>query len=76
MATGKKTNEELKASKLFDVSGFTAVVTGGGTGIGLSACPHALLDQSQITGSSIEEPQCREYSSQLSRQMILTWDGR
>ena len=36
MATGKKTNEELKASKLFDVSGFTAVVTGGGTGIGLS----------------------------------------
>lgn len=38
MATGKKTNEELKASKLFDVSGFTAVVTGGGTGIGLSMC--------------------------------------
>ena len=36
MAIGKKTNEELKASKLFDVSGFTAVVTGGGTGIGLS----------------------------------------
>lgn len=38
MATGKKPNEELKASKLFDVSGFTAVVTGGGTGIGLSTC--------------------------------------
>ena len=36
MSTGKKTNEELKASKLFDVSGFAAVVTGGGTGIGLS----------------------------------------
>lgn len=36
MATGKKTSEELKASKLFDVSGFTAMVTGGGTGIGLS----------------------------------------
>ena len=36
MATGKKTNEELKVSKLFDVSGFNAVVTGGGTGIGLS----------------------------------------
>ena len=35
MATGKKDNEELKASKLFDVSGFSAVVTGGGTGIGL-----------------------------------------
>jgi len=35
MATGKKDNEELKASKLFDVFGFSAVVTGGGTGIGL-----------------------------------------
>ena len=36
MATGKKENEELKASKLFSVSGFSSVVTGGGTGIGLS----------------------------------------
>ena len=35
MATGAKSNEDLKASKLFDVSNFTAVVTGGGTGIGL-----------------------------------------
>ena len=30
-----RSNEELKTSKLFDVSNFTAVVTGGGTGIGL-----------------------------------------
>ena len=30
-----RSNEELKASKLFDVSNFSAVVTGGGTGIGL-----------------------------------------
>ncbi|KAI9753010.1 MAG: hypothetical protein M1815_000162 [Lichina confinis] len=28
-------NEDLKISSLFDVSGFAAVVTGGGTGIGL-----------------------------------------
>ena len=28
-------NEDLKVSSLFDVSGFAAVVTGGGTGIGL-----------------------------------------
>ena len=28
-------NEDLKAAKLFDVSHVTAVVTGGGTGIGL-----------------------------------------
>jgi len=36
MATSKgSTNEHLKAAKLFDVSSFTALVTGGGTGIGL-----------------------------------------
>lgn len=31
----QRTNEQLKASTLFDVSHLTAVVTGGGTGIGL-----------------------------------------
>ncbi|KAI9815414.1 MAG: hypothetical protein M1832_005484 [Thelocarpon impressellum] len=35
MATGAASNEQLKLSHLFDVSKFTAVVTGGGTGIGL-----------------------------------------
>lgn len=35
MATLNKSNEELKLNKLFDVSKFTAIVTGGGTGIGL-----------------------------------------
>ena len=35
MASLTKSNEELKLSKLFDVSNFTCVVTGGGTGIGL-----------------------------------------
>ncbi len=35
MATGKADNEQLKGSKLFDVSHVTALVTGGGTGIGL-----------------------------------------
>jgi NADPH:quinone reductase-like Zn-dependent oxidoreductase len=33
--TSHFSNADLKASKLFDVSGLTAVVTGGGTGIGL-----------------------------------------
>ncbi|KAF2647576.1 NAD(P)-binding protein [Lophiostoma macrostomum CBS 122681] len=32
---GKADNEQLKGSKLFDVSHVTALVTGGGTGIGL-----------------------------------------
>ncbi|KAL8911543.1 MAG: hypothetical protein Q9171_003307 [Xanthocarpia ochracea] len=35
MATLNKSNDELKLDKLFDVSKFTAIVTGGGTGIGL-----------------------------------------
>ena len=33
--SGKANNEQLKGSKLFDVSHVTALVTGGGTGIGL-----------------------------------------
>lgn len=35
MATSHFSNEDLKAEKLFDVSKVTAVLTGGGTGIGL-----------------------------------------
>ena len=35
MSVQARSNEDLKASKLFDVSHITAVVTGGGTGIGL-----------------------------------------
>ena len=34
-SVAQRTNEQLKASALFDVSHITAVVTGGGTGIGL-----------------------------------------
>lgn len=35
MATLSAKNEDLKINKLFDVSNFSAVVTGGGSGIGL-----------------------------------------
>ncbi|KAF2846218.1 NAD(P)-binding protein [Plenodomus tracheiphilus IPT5] len=35
MGNGKASNDELKSSKLFDVSHVTALVTGGSTGIGL-----------------------------------------
>lgn len=35
MSDGKASNEQLKSSKLFDVSHVTGIVTGGGTGIGL-----------------------------------------
>jgi hypothetical protein len=33
MATGAAKNEDLKINKLFDVSNYSAVVTGGSTGI-------------------------------------------
>ncbi|PBP28134.1 putative Rhamnolipids biosynthesis 3-oxoacyl-reductase [Diplocarpon rosae] len=35
MATGTANNDQLKSSRLFDISNFSALVTGGGTGIGL-----------------------------------------
>jgi threonine dehydrogenase-like Zn-dependent dehydrogenase len=35
MSIQARSNEDIKASKLFEVSHITAVVTGGGTGIGL-----------------------------------------
>ncbi|XMA10543.1 hypothetical protein WAI453_003334 [Rhynchosporium graminicola] len=35
MASGAANNSDLKSTKLFDVSNFSAVVTGGGSGIGL-----------------------------------------
>jgi NADP-dependent 3-hydroxy acid dehydrogenase YdfG len=33
--SGAAKNEDLKVTKFFDVSNYTAIVTGGGTGIGL-----------------------------------------
>lgn len=41
MATGAASHEDLRIANLFDVSKFTAVVTGGGSGIGLM-CAQAL----------------------------------
>lgn len=35
MATGAASNEDLKINKLFDVSNYSTIVTGGGSGIGL-----------------------------------------
>lgn len=35
MGSSKASNDQLKGSNLFDVSHVTALVTGGGTGIGL-----------------------------------------
>ncbi|KAL9600870.1 MAG: hypothetical protein Q9219_002912 [cf. Caloplaca sp. 3 TL-2023] len=46
MATLNKSNDELKLQKLFDVSHFTCIVTGGGTGIGL------MISQALVTNGA------------------------
>ena len=42
-------NDQLKNSKLFDVSKLTAVVTGGGTGIGLVSKDQLYLPDRLLT---------------------------
>lgn len=46
MADQKAKNEDTRASKLFDCSNVTAVVTGGGSGIGL------MITQALITNGA------------------------
>lgn len=43
-----RSNDDLKASKLFDVSNFSAVVTGGGTGIGLMIAQALLSNGAKV----------------------------
>ena len=56
MTNMAKANEALKLANVFDVSKLTAVVTGGGTGIGLM-CTQALVANGAkvyITGRRVE----------------------
>ena len=48
MATLNKSNEDLKLNKLFDVSNFTAIVTGGGTGIGLMITQALVINGAKV----------------------------
>ncbi|KAL9637861.1 MAG: hypothetical protein Q9204_001708 [Flavoplaca sp. TL-2023a] len=48
MATLNKSNEDLKLNKLFDVSNFTAIVSGGGTGIGLMITQALVINGAKV----------------------------
>ncbi|KAI4257986.1 MAG: hypothetical protein LQ352_001419 [Teloschistes flavicans] len=48
MASLNKPNEDLKISKLSDVSKFTAIVTGGGTNIGLMITQALVTDGAKV----------------------------
>ncbi|KAL8877104.1 MAG: hypothetical protein Q9198_004818, partial [Flavoplaca austrocitrina] len=48
MATLNKSNEDLKLNKLFDVSNFIAIVTGGGTGIGLMITQALVINGAKV----------------------------
>ena len=48
MVSGKADNEQLKGSKLFDVSHLTALVTGGGTNLGLSIAEAFILASASV----------------------------
>ncbi|KAL8760528.1 MAG: hypothetical protein Q9184_003292 [Pyrenodesmia sp. 2 TL-2023] len=71
MASLNKTNEELKLSKLFDVSKFTAVVTGGGTGIGLM-----ITQALQTNGAKVYITGRREEALNRVVEMYSTGPGK
>jgi len=78
MATGAKANEGLKVPKLFDVSHLTAVVTGGGTGIGLMITQALVSNGAKvyITGRRQEALQrvVSEYSTGPGKIIALPGD--
>jgi molybdopterin biosynthesis enzyme MoaB len=48
MATGAASNEDLKINKLFDVSNYSAVVTSGGTGFGITITQTLVSNRARV----------------------------
>ncbi|KAI9694607.1 MAG: hypothetical protein M1822_000223 [Bathelium mastoideum] len=78
MASGKATNNQLTSSKLFDVSHVTAIVTGGGTGIGLMITQALVANGAKvyITGRRQEtlENAIKQYSDGPGSLLALPGD--
>ncbi|KAI9681231.1 MAG: hypothetical protein M1817_002513 [Caeruleum heppii] len=78
MASLKKGNADLTTSKLFDVSSLTAVVTGGGTGIGLMITQALVANGAKvyITGRREEklENTVQQYSTGPGQIIALPGD--
>ncbi|KAL1610084.1 hypothetical protein SLS60_001749 [Paraconiothyrium brasiliense] len=69
--SGKADNEQLKGSKLFDVSHVTALVTGGGTGIGL------MITQALVAnGAKVYITSRREEVLQRTEELYNTGPGK
>ncbi|KAI9048071.1 hypothetical protein LZ554_007867 [Drepanopeziza brunnea f. sp. 'monogermtubi'] len=77
MATGAS-NDQLKSSKLFDVSNFSALVTGGGSGIGLMITETLAANGAKvyITGRRKEalETVVKEYNNGPGKIIALPGD--
>lgn len=70
ISAGKADNKDLQANSLFDVSHITAVVTGGGTGIGLM-----ITQALQSNGAKVYITGRREDVLKQTAQMYSTGPG-
>lgn len=75
MATGAASNDDLKVNKLFNVSNYSAIVTGGGTGIGLMIT-QTLVAKAYITGRRKEalDTVVQKYSTGRGKIVALPGD--
>jgi len=64
MTNGKSSNADLQSSKLFDVSHITAVVTGGGTGIGLMITQALVANGAKVYITSRREDVLKQSDNQ------------
>lgn len=71
MATGKSLNEDLTGSKLFDVSFVTAVVTGGGSGIGLMITQALVANGAKVYITGRREEALQEVAKQYGEGRVI-----